>query len=167
MKARNIAICLFTLFVSNACLAEGLQGFTFTAGDGYVNFDVDENLNSDFAWSVGAGYQFDNPWGIEFAYMAGDPIEPDRFTSQTDMRSWRVDGLYHFRSGKQFMPFLSVGAGRVSYKRTFGGAGIDSTQANLGGGAKYFVTQSSAIRLDVKALSGSGDRQIATTLSYH
>ena len=149
---KKLFAILFVLFAGTA-VAEEKPGFTISPMVGYTYFD--DGVDDDTHWSLGLGYQFDNPWAVEFVYsdMSAD-LEPN--VGNVDFSRWHVDGLYHFNQGNAARPYLSFGLGKADYNIN-PGPEDDGSLLNLGVGVKWAFAENTSLRGEVKAFNGSDD----------
>lgn len=109
---------------------------------------------------LGLGYNFTKNWGIEaFGYFAPN-IDDDGVlrgvnvtnppTFDNDVTMARLSVLYHFDTGSNFTPYISLGLGgqwidrdRPQYDN------YSSFAPNIGLGFKYFLNEVVALRLEV------------------
>lgn len=122
---------------------------------GYV-FDPDSGLKHRPVYGAGFGYNISERWMAEAVL---DYVDTE-FESGLDMDvfNYRLDGLYHFRPDKKFVPYLAFGAGAITYKPALGRRDTDPL-INYGIGAKYFLTQAMALRGDMRHVLSFGDTQ--------
>jgi OOP family OmpA-OmpF porin len=150
---KKIAGASLILAMSAATLADEIPGVTVSPMIGYT-FLKDDIENAGH-WSLGLGYQFDNPWAIEFVYS---DLSTD-ITSQTvdlDFTRWQVDGLYHTEQIGDIRPYFALGLGEADYDFSTGQSDND-TLLNVGVGAKYALGGSNtSLRGDLRLFEGSG-----------
>lgn len=137
-------------------------GYTITPSIGYVAPAGERNIEDDRAIGFSAGYQFDNPWAVEFTYLNVD-TEFDGSNIDVDGDQYRIDSLYHFANNTAFTPYVAAGLGTTEYSNNVSGDG--NTQLNAGGGVKYAIKENLALRADYRLLDdleGSRLDQVAT-----
>lgn len=148
---KKTAILSSILAASTASVAHAEQpvaGFTLTPNIGYSVPDNNRNLEDDRAFGLSFGYQFDNPWGIEFTYLN---LDSELNTGQSiDADQYRLDGLYSFFNESKFTPYLAAGLGVTEYSNNLHGDG--NTQLNVGGGVKYALQDNVALRADYRLI---------------
>ncbi|GLS26270.1 OmpA family protein [Marinibactrum halimedae] len=158
--AATIAIGSFPVFADQGA------GFTVTPGIGYYTFDNDRELDNHVFGSIGLGYQFANPWSIEFLYLRGDTEA--ELTSEADvlMEQFRLDGLYHFPRQENWQTYLAAGLGDNQYSDSFD---AEETILNAGGGLKYFFRDNVALRSDLRLIHSldEEDLDVALTLGLN
>ncbi len=116
---------------------------------GYV-FEGNQKINSDPVYGVGLGYNLTEKFGIEGVI---DWIDTDSKTvsKEPDVEAliYRLDALYHFMPDSDFVPYIGAGAGAININKDPGESDTDWL-LNYGGGVKYFVTKTIAVRGDVR-----------------
>lgn len=160
MKFR--ALLLTLLFASSIALAVDQPGITISPMVGSSLYD-DEDLDDSAHYSIGVGYQFDNPWAIELVY-ADTETDNDALNIDVDYTRWHLDGLYHFERFGDIRPYISFGAGRADYDFSPGGDDDESIW-NVGAGFKYSVAESTAVRGDLKSFKGSDEDELSLAIS--
>lgn len=144
--------------ISTLSFAQQQEGFTLTPSIGHYNMDNDRNIKDDAAYSLGLGYQFDNPWAIEFVYLNADTTQAGT-GNKVDVDQYRLDGLYHLPSisALNLTPYLAAGVGTTD----FGGASDDNNvQINAGGGLKYAVNNTVSLRADFRVVNDVEDNHL-------
>lgn len=125
-----------------------VSGFTLTPMIGYSAPDNNRNIEDDRALGLGLGYQFDNPWAIEFTYLN---LDSELNNGQDiDADQYRLDGLYSFFSESSVTPYLAAGLGTTEYSNNLHGDG--NTQLNVGGGLKFALSENTALRADYRLI---------------
>jgi OOP family OmpA-OmpF porin len=125
--------------------------FSVTPFVGWYNFEGNENLKDGPVYGLRGGYHFTENLGLEgfFNYvptestsLAGNPV--------VKLAGFGIEGLYHFMPESRLVPFLAVGVGGGHYR----GSGVIDDRNKLavdyGAGLKYFLTESLALRADVR-----------------
>jgi OOP family OmpA-OmpF porin len=142
--------------ISTVALAAPTEGFTISPSIGYYNFDSDRDTDNDAAYSLGLGYQFDNPWAVEFTYLNADS---EKNGQDVGVDEYRLDGLYHFAefSNTRITPYVAAGAGIADFSDA-----SDSTNAfvNAGGGLKYAINDALALRADFRLIKDVEDNHL-------
>ncbi|MFT5042702.1 MAG: OOP family OmpA-OmpF porin [Hyphomicrobiaceae bacterium] len=126
------------------------ETFSINPHAGVHVFDDDQDLDTSGVYGVGLGYAFTEHWGIEGIFDYSNP-DVDKGSGDVDVFRYGLDGLYHFRPDKKLVPYLSIGGGAMTFDPSAGGNSTDP-QANAGGGVKYFVSKSVALRADGRYL---------------
>jgi OOP family OmpA-OmpF porin len=176
-KITGVFIFVALLVFSTTAFAQIKPG-AFNVGPlvgGFI-FEGNQDLKDPSpVFGVRAGYDFTEHWGVE-ATFNWVPTEyetsyPYYYRERrqkvlhlldipeylhTDVYNYRIEGLYNFRPDKRLVPFIAVGVGGQSID-------YDSTPQNktrfafdYGVGLKYFVTDSIAIRGDIRHILAIG-----------
>ncbi|SBS25682.1 Outer membrane porin F precursor [Marinomonas spartinae] len=144
-----------------AFAAQPQQGFTVTPSIGHYHFDNDTHIDDNTAYSLGLGYQFNNPWGVEFNYLNANSKKNG---NKVDVNQYRLDGIYNIEqfSTTKLTPYLAAGIGAVKYDK-----GIDTThtQVNVGGGVKYALAQNVALRGDFRLVEDTNSNKLDNVTS--
>ena len=127
---------------------------------GYNFFESQQNLEDDFVFGGRFGYNFTKNFGAE---IVGEYIKSSvddkteawtrkgQFTSPTDTVEvifYHLDLLYHFMPEKKFNPYIVAGYGAARYSPEINE--WDMAIASFGLGAKYWLTDNFALRLDLR-----------------
>lgn len=160
-----IASGCMALAISGLSQADSLPpGFYINPQVGYYFFDskrpdgVNVDVEDDVFYGIGLGWQFNSPFALEFNYMTMD-TEFEDTPVELDYDQYRLDGLYHFYSGDNYMgggwlPYLAFGVGQGYFEVPDTDAEDDETQINLGGGIQYLFTDNVGLRTDARAIYG-------------
>ena len=155
MKKQLAVVVLSFMFVLAAAVgmadAENRKGaVSFSPHLGGYVFEGNQNINSDPVYGVGLGYNITERFGLEGVF---DWVDTDSRTSskEPDVEAmiYRLDALYHFMPESSFVPYVSLGGGAININKDPGESDTDAL-VNYGGGFKYFVTDSFAVRADVR-----------------
>lgn len=135
------AIAAASTSVNAADVREGVE---VGAGIARFSFAGEEALEGDFGGKVFAGYRFANPWSIELNYARATP-EVDGGQGINIAQTYGSI-LYHFKTDDTYEPYISVGAGQL----TFDGMGFedDSSLVGVGAGIKGYITDRITFRPD-------------------
>jgi OOP family OmpA-OmpF porin len=127
---------------------------------GYNFFESSQNLKNQPAYGGRFSYNFTKNWGIE---AVGEYIRSsvnDRSipgtkegqyrapTDGVDLVFYHIDAVYHFIPDGKFNPFVVVGFGGLNYRPSI--SNREMAAFNVGVGAKYWLTDSIALRFDVQ-----------------
>lgn len=138
----------------------------------YIWYDSDRAYKDSYdfedrlGWQIGAEYMITDRFSLEAVYSRQKPnIDGDNTADHnidTHDNRWRLDGLYYFKNGSRWVPYVAGGAGEGrfdydvedAYAPT---AGFNDhhdreTQLNLGGGVRYFLTDHASLRADIRAV---------------
>ncbi|MBT1072403.1 OmpA family protein [Pelotalea chapellei] len=127
---------------------------------GFNLFENGQNLNNNLIYGGRVGYNFTNHFGlegsVEFINTRVDDksrtgIKEGQFRSPTNdvnLAFYHLDALYHFMPEGKFNPYVVAGLGGVHYSPRI--ATQDMTAISFGAGAKYWVAEHVALRVDVR-----------------
>jgi len=127
---------------------------------GYNFFQNNQNLENRPVFGLRLGYNFTRHFGIEGAgeYIrtsvddrARTNITEGQFGSpmdKVDLTFYHLDAVYHFIPDGNFNPFVVVGFGGAHYRPEI--STRDMAAFNVGVGAKYWLTDNIALRVDLK-----------------
>jgi OOP family OmpA-OmpF porin len=153
------AVLLFLPGLSNAEIREGTLEITPFVGKMF--FYNKANLKDQVIFGFREGYNFTKNLGIEGSFefvhasvddrtkpAAGNPYFGAPETAVSSFL-YHIDGIYHFLPDGSFNPFVTGGLGAAIYQPN-----VNSTQGRLladaGVGAKYWISDRSALRVDVR-----------------
>jgi len=123
---------------------------------GYV-FDSDEDFKNPLVYGIRIGSDITKNWGFESAIYYGD-TERKSLAGNPDVNllGYGVDVLYHFMPEGRLVPFLAAGIGG---RLADGPGGSNRLALDYGAGLKFFLTESIALRADVRHVMPFNDRQ--------
>lgn len=109
--------------------------------DDYAGADPDDGP----LWGGRVGCFLDQNWSLETSYQQlSSEVGPSAI--DFDINSARLNGLYNFRPGNAFRPFVTFGAG---YEGTEAGAFAEKGgSANVGIGGRWYLGRIFGLRLD-------------------
>lgn len=144
-----VAAQLFILSV--AAFAQERQGaVSLSPFIGGYTFDGTQHALTRPVYGLRLGYDVTRNWGVEgvFDYVASETTQ-----QRQDFRaySYRLDVLYNFMPDRVLVPYLAVGGGGVTFEDEADNENTDAT-FNFGGGVKYYITDSVAVRGDVRQI---------------
>jgi len=154
-RSLGLLFCLSLLAIATPGFAENRAGAVTVSPyvGGYI-FDHEQtyqNLETSPIYGIRAGYNFTENWGAEarFGYINADSRLPNG--PEANVLTYGVDALYHFNVTPEFVPFLSAGIGGMHHNFPGRQMGYYPEYApNYGAGLKYFVSDSIALRGDVR-----------------
>ncbi|MCK9420003.1 MAG: Ig-like domain-containing protein [Nitrospirae bacterium] len=147
-------IGMFLLSIAAPVFAE-IQGRTFYVDPftGGYQFDDTQRLDLRSYYGLRGGFNFTNNVAVE-AMFGFVPTETESMAYvDRQVRVWRygLDALYNFHPDGPFVPFVSIGIGSTQSRNTSDGMPDHGRgMFNYGVGLRYFITESVAIRGDVK-----------------
>jgi OOP family OmpA-OmpF porin len=147
---------LLTLLLSTSSFAgERAGAFSLSPFIGGYTFDGEQHLKTAPVYGLRLGYDLTENWGVEgvFSYLATETTRSPH--TSANAISYGMDFLYNFIPESTLVPYLALGGGGTTVGHGGGfHAGGDNTDPtlNVGGGLKYFLTDSIALRGDVRQL---------------
>jgi OOP family OmpA-OmpF porin len=110
------------------------------------------DMDNGAAFSLGLGYNFTKNFGIEIMGTAAPNIDdnwdlPDEVSGDNDILLGRLNALWHFDTGTNFVPYITAGIGGAKVNRERG-HDYSSFTYNAGVGFKYFFDETVALRVD-------------------
>lgn len=164
------ALFLAVLQIAPAEAAKRSKGdFSISPMVGGFSFDSSKQLADDLTVSLGLGYNISDSWSTEFVlnYFNTEGQGTQRGTD-VDGYAYRFDTLYHFLPHSNLVPYLAGGIGGITLDREHRGSETDLL-LNYGFGLKYFLTDSLALRGDLRHVYTFPDNNFVYTagLTYH
>ena len=161
LAAAVIAICL----IAAPLYAEQRAGaVTVSPMVGGYLFDNSQDIEKDGVLGLGLGYNFTEHWGAEIMFNYGrfdfdyfDPINCLCLEDDLNAYILQLDGIYHFRPDKRLVPYLAAGIGNVWLDNSNYPHDDSYFILNFGGGIKYDLTDSIALRGDARYIYGPDD----------
>ncbi|MBJ6801453.1 OmpA family protein [Geomonas propionica] len=152
----SMLACAAVVTMANGAVAGERQGaFSVSPFVGGYTFDGEQHLETAPVFGLRLGYDLTKNWGVEAVadFLATEGTRNDR---SVNALSYRLDILYNFLPDGPLVPYLAVGGGGITYGHGHDGLKISdrTTDAtiNAGGGIKYFLTDSVALRADARQL---------------
>jgi OOP family OmpA-OmpF porin len=145
----SVAILLLISFAGTNLMAQVTPGsFSLSPHIGWYVFDSDQDISNAPVHGIGFGYNYNKNLGVEarFDYVNSDVKPAD---DDADLYIYRLDGLYHFMADKEYVPYIAAGIGAITVDQDNNGSETN-TLFNYGAGLKAFITESLAIRGDVR-----------------
>ncbi len=159
---------------SSAEIKEG--SFELDPFVGGIMHDGGENLRTAPVFGFRAGYNFTTNIGIEGAVdfyrarirdksLSSGDLEFGKPNSTVNTLLYHIDGIYHFMPDQKFVPFVVAGVGGAHFEPNTTGERT-KLMADVGVGAKYWLTDATALRMDVRdvAYIGSFKQNLEATL---
>ncbi|HEX9023002.1 MAG TPA: OmpA family protein [Geobacteraceae bacterium] len=147
---------LLSLILAAACPAGEKEGaFSVSPFGGGYTFDGTQHLKTAPVYGLRLGYDLTDNWGEEWVvdFLSTKGTHDQR---SVNALSYRLDILYNFMAKGPYVPYLALGGGGITAGHGSGfNAGRSNTSAtmNAGGGLKYFITDSVAMRADARQLA--------------
>jgi OOP family OmpA-OmpF porin len=118
---------------------------------GGYTYDGDQQLETRPVYGLRLGYDITDNIGVEGVFNYVDTASTQGYGNRNAI-SYRLDLLYNFQPKEKLVPYLAIGGGGTNIDKTTFVKSTFSGTANLGGGLKYFLTDSIALRADVRQL---------------
>lgn len=127
---------------------------------GYNIFENSQNLEDQWLLGGRIGYNFTRHFALEGVVEFIPTNVDDRSITITyegqyggpmnnvDLTLYHIDAVYNFTPEEKFNPFVVVGIGGAHYKPEI--ADDDMAAFNIGVGAKYWLAENIAIRVDLR-----------------
>jgi len=146
-------IPLFLLFLFSAVATAGIQerSFSFSPMVGGQVFEGDQHLKDALFWSIGLGYNLTENAALEAVFSKAETDSEISSASIVRIQTLRIDALYHFNPERKLVPYLAVGLGQITSNPETGSSRLNFL-VNAGGGLKYFLNKSVALRGDLRYL---------------
>lgn len=161
MKSISLALLLSAAILPSSASAEIKAGSVeISPFIGYNIFESRQNLEDMPVFGGRIGYNFTERFGIE---AVGEFIRSNvdnkqlrftqegQFTSpkdQVDITMYHIDLIYHFMPSARFNPFIAAGYGAAHYSPKINNENM--SVVNFGAGAKYWLNENIALRLDLR-----------------
>lgn len=123
---------------------------------GIQDFDSDRVLDNEELLSLGLEYRYGKHWAAEINVMDSNP-EFRQSSSDLDLTQYGIDGIYYFNAGDQnkFEPYGVIGAGHADFDGNQ--FSQQETQARIGVGVRYALSQHWSLKADTRLLYGIDD----------
>jgi OmpA-OmpF porin, OOP family len=163
----SIGVIFLVIGFSGLLIAQVNEAsFSFTPQVGGYQFSGKQLLDTGITAGIGIGYNFTKKVGAEFSFnyikthtaWRGHPETPYWHPIDSGINGYlyRVDVLYHFVPENKIVPFLAGGPGAITLDAGHSYGKSSSFIMNYGGGVKYFLTDSIALRGDVRHVIAFG-----------
>lgn len=163
MKKTLLAIAVSAAISPVAFADQKASGLNLSAMLTEYNFSRDSIVEDDeTGYSLGVGYKFDSPWGVELMYVNADT---EVGSTDVDVDQIRLDGLYHVDvDDARGTPYVAFGAGQKEVD------GSDEPIFNVGVGVKFDIASGLAARFDYRIIHGlysdANDNAVSLGLAY-
>lgn len=161
------SVVLAFLLASNASAQIVPEKISVSPFIGGYSFHHETYLRDNPVFGLRVGYDITERWGVEgaFDYIATSFRNEG---GSANVFGYRLDALYHFMPKERLVPFLAAGVGGTT--SAIGGNSETDSLINYGGGVKYFLTESLALRADLRHLwvfyGGRNDWEYTLGLTY-
>ena len=168
---RPIAMAAIASTFAAPALAERQETVYINPFAAYQLFDDDRDLSETGTFGVGLEYRFRPNWAVEALYSRAD-ADRKYVDGSSDFEEIRVDGIYYFASqDKAWNPYVAMGVGHAEFGVgdviSYSTAGTDheETRVNVGTGFRYNVSDSIALRGDLREFHGIDESTFDTQVS--
>ena len=155
------ALMAWTLFNPTAARAEVKAGSVeISPFAGYNFFEESQNLQNRLIYGGRLGYNFTRHLGLEGTMEFLNTSVDDRSlgftakgqfrapTDKVDITFYHLDAVYTFMPEGKFNPFVLAGAGGAKYSPSI--SSREMTAVDFGLGAKYWLAEHVALRVDLR-----------------
>ncbi|RII27159.1 MAG: hypothetical protein CXR31_07860 [Geobacter sp.] len=155
MKKIVTSMIIFMALSTTGFAGERPQALSVSPFLGGYTYDGTQHMLTRPVYGLRLGYDITENWATEgvFDYVAGETTGkyPDVTRRHQDLNaySYRLDLLYNFMPRETLVPYLAVGGGVTTIEYRDDHENTDAT-FNFGGGLKYFIADSIALRGDVR-----------------
>lgn len=150
LKIVFVGVIVSFVFLCGAATAENRAGaFSVSPHVGWYVFDERQDIDCGPLFGLGLGYNFTEHWTAELMadYILAD--EDGHGDDTVHGYMGHIDALYHFMPYERLVPYVAVGLGAIHLNDNPNGTDTQGL-VNYGGGLKYFITESIALRGDVR-----------------
>lgn len=161
-RAGILAALIVTLFMVGFVQAGQRESAIYISPMlGYHVFEGDQNTDDSISGGFSLGYNVSKRWAAELE-VRYTPTETDqKNVSSEDIEIWSagVNALYHFNPDGPLVPYVLAGFGGM-YFSVDGYEDDKDFMMNWGVGGKYFISEDTALRLDLRhVLDMHSDRE--------
>jgi OOP family OmpA-OmpF porin len=146
-----VSLCMMALAVPAFA---GVKAETFSVSPfiGGYTFDGMQHVETRPEYGIRGGYNFTDHFGVEavLGFVATE-FTKNGGNGDVNLFNYRLDALYHFMPENRLVPYVAAGFGGLTANLPHQ---KDRTRGafNYGAGLKYFLTDSLALRGDVRNL---------------
>jgi len=165
MKKITLMVLLLGVFLLALAVpgsAENQAGtMTLDPFTGFYTFDRAQELDARSYYGLRAGYNFTKSLGLEamFGYVPTETNSAAFADRDVSVYRYGIDALYHFNPAGNLVPFVAVGLGATQTSNPPGMGDHSQGMFDYGVGVKYFISDTVALRGDVRqsVFSDGGD----------
>ena len=164
-KTFSTILATALVIISTAAFGAVKDGqFSLSPVIGGYTYDGKQHLDTSLVYGARGGYNFTKHFGVEalFDYVN---TEPTRTEGDVEMYRYGGEMLYHFMPDNTLVPYVAAGFSGVN----FDGAGISNKVRgafDYGAGIKYFLTDSFALRGDLRHIIYKSNNTTYNNLEY-
>jgi OOP family OmpA-OmpF porin len=142
-------LCCISYPVAAANRTKALNLSTMLGGQ---VFEGNQSLYSSLFWGIDLGYNFTENWGLEGIYTQTNADAKGDSATDTKVKTYHLDLLYHFIPTQKFVPYVALGLGGMD-SNPDKGSSQNHLLFNYGVGMKYFILDDLiALRAEVRHL---------------
>lgn len=169
MKVTILLVAGLVMTLTTMASAGNKKGdFSVSPVIGGLSFKSDADLKYSTLYGGRLGYNFTDALGIEALF---DYARPEFQNESETLYYYRYGGefLYHFMPEKKFVPYIAAGAAGMNFNNDAADTKGGHTKEifDYGLGAKYFVTEDIAFRVDVRHLFNSDNQELNYTVGLY
>jgi len=147
---------------------DAAEGVYFYPHISYMSYDelVGINFDDDAGMGFAIGYELGTNWAWEASFDQITPHTTSGIGASTNI--WELNTIYRFETENGWRPIIIAGVGNIKEKLNIGYS-AGATTFNLGAGVEYFLTDSIALRGDVRAINhlDHNATDILTTVGFN
>lgn len=149
-----LAVILISAFGLGSAAFAGQRAGAFSVSPmlGYHTFEGDQDTDDAFVGGLALGYNLNKRWAIELDFrQTQTDTAVAALSEQEDVDIWTVglNALYHFNPDGKMVPYITAGFGGMTFK-VDGFNDDEDFMMNWGVGAKFFLSENTALRLDLR-----------------
>ncbi len=164
MRSIQIFLTVILSTLALASFANHSPGVTVFPQVGVTTYSGASEIGVDQNFGLGVGYQFANPWAIEFTYLKGSASVNDGTENNLDVYQWHLNGLYHFYESEKIRPYITFGIGEADYNLSNDPRNTER-QTNVGVGIKWQGWKNTDFRTGFKVYNGHEDELVRSTFN--
>ncbi len=165
-----LAVGIVAMLAEQSAVAAIQQGqYAVTPMGVYYALSNSRKLENGGGFGVGLAHYFSNRWAMELDLSTFGSKQKEGQEKSVNGSYATLTGLYYFRPGQAFQPYLSFGVGMAHFSRAV--QDDIKTQPNLGVGAgvSYFIDKSIALRAGVNDyynFTNDGNNDISINIGF-
>ncbi len=134
---------------------------------GYI-FEGNQHRRDSTVYGLSAGYNFTENWALELTGTYSPDVHSTVIPQQQTVNLYQVRGdiLYHFMPEQRFVPYAAIGGGVLFFEPRNGSTDRDA-MADVGAGFKFFLTDSVALRGDLRYILDFTTHDITRTRTQY
>ncbi len=170
MKKKLLACASLIAFASCSLAFAGNRpgAVTFRLADGYIFFADKRQFDNTSIPTIELGYNINEKWRIQ----AGASLINTDTNCDCGAHGfyYLLDGVYHFNSYGNVVPYALGGVGITSLKTHYTNDPTDEANVNLGVGAEFFIHDTISLNADVRDVytmsGGKNDVMVTAGITF-